>query len=155
VPRSADAAADQPAPGADVAPAEAPEEADPDSDFPVVYAAALLPGAAAAEDRLALEVLSETDHATYVYRMSPAPAGLARRAAAEWLAATASHTLLALDFRKEQLHLPEAELLAAREGLYRAAWRRLPGLGTLRKRLIGRALHTSPTAWVTQLRTLT
>lgn len=139
---------------ADEAEATAPEEADPDSDFPVVYAAALLPGATAADDRLALEVLSETDHATYVYRVAPAPPGLARRAAAEWLAATASHTLLALDFKKEPLYLPEAELLAAREGLYRAAWRRLPGLTALRGRLIGRALHTSPTAWAEQLRTL-
>ena len=153
-PHASDGPAASPATGAAVNVSPPPEEADPDSHFPVVYAAALLPGATAAGDRLALDVLSEADHATYVYRVDPAPVGLARRAAAEWLAATASHTLLALDFKKEPLYLPEAELLAAREGLYRAAWRRLPGLRALRGRLIGRALHTAAGAWAEQLRTL-
>jgi len=126
-------------------------EPAPDSSLPVLYAAALLRGPAAGQDTMALEVLSERDHATYVYRVAPAPAGLDRGAAGAWLASVASHTLLSLDFKKEPLYLPEPELLRAREGLYRAALRRLPGLRELRSRLLGRALHTTPAAWQEQL----
>ena len=133
----------------DASPAEDRESAD--SNLPVVYAAALLRGPAADQDRMALEVLSEREHATYVYRVAPVPAGLDRAATGAWLAAVASHTLLSLDFKKEPLYLPEPELLQAREGLYRAALRRLPGLRELRSHLIGRALHTSPSAWKDQL----
>ena len=126
-------------------------EAAADSNLPVLYAAVLLRGPVADQDTMALEVLSERDHATYVYRVAPAPAGLDRAAAGAWLAAVASHTLLSLDFKKEPLYLPEPELLRAREGLYRAALRRLPGLRELRSRLVGRAVHTSPAAWKEQL----
>lgn len=124
------------------------------SDFPVVYAAAILPGTSSADDRLALDVLSETDHATYIYRVAPVPAGLGRDEAGAWLAATASYTLLALDFKKEPLYLPEPEILGAREGLYRAAFRRLPGLRDMRLRLVGRAVHVSPAAWLARIETL-
>ncbi|MBI5838124.1 MAG: hypothetical protein HZB25_12875 [Candidatus Eisenbacteria bacterium] len=122
-----------------------------DSPYPVVYAAVVLPGASPAKDRLALEVLSERDHATYVYRTAPSPAGADRAAAGAWLAAAVSHTLLGLNFRKEPLYLPEEQLMQARERLYRAALRRLPGLRELRARLLGRAIHSGPAAWKKQL----
>ena len=99
-------------------------------------------------------MLSEADHATYVYRVAPAPAGLGRDEAGAWLAATASYTLLALDFKKEPLYLPEPEILSTRGGLYRAALRRLPGLREMRSRLVGRAIHSSPEAWMARIETL-
>ncbi|HVP39997.1 MAG TPA: hypothetical protein VMS93_12525, partial [Candidatus Saccharimonadales bacterium] len=151
---SAPGAAPDAAPADSAPPDDSAAAAPPDSGLPVVYAAALLPGAAPDQDALALEVLSEHDHATYVYRVAPAPPGLSREAAGAWLAALASHTLLALDFMKEPLYLSEDQLLAAREGLYRAALRRLPGLRELRGRLAGRAIHTSPAAWRGQLEKL-
>jgi len=128
--------------------------ASADSALPVVYTVALLPGASADEDRLALEVLSERDHATYVYRISPAPQGLSRDAAFERLAALVSHTLLSIDFSKEPLYLPEPEMLTARDGLYRAALHRLEGLRELRAKLAGRAIHSSIEAWKAQLERL-
>lgn len=136
---------------AGIAPLDDDREVAADSNLPIVYAAALLHGLTAERDTMAMEVLSERDHATYVYRVAPAPAGLDRAAAGAWFAAVASHTLLSLDFKKEPLHLPEPELLRAREGLYRGALQRLPGLRLLRSRLLGRALHTSPAAWKEQL----
>jgi hypothetical protein len=131
--------------------AAAADSAVDDSGHPVVYAAAILRGASREADRLAIEVLSETDHATYIYRVAPQPAGLDRDEAGAWLAAEASYTLLALDFKKEPLYLPEPEILDTREGIYRAALRRLPGLRELRARLAGRAIHSTPAAWLAQL----
>jgi hypothetical protein len=152
--------AEPPADAAAAPPAVAPEPAEPESDafsdsaLPLVYAAAFLPGASPQKDVLVVEVLSERDHATYVYRVAPAPAGLAREAAGAWLAAVASHTMLSLDFKKEPLYMPEPELAQARGGLYRAALRRLSGMRELRGRLAGRAIHSSPAAWSAQLKGL-
>ena len=63
-----------------------PDRETGDSSLPVVYAAVQLRGPGADRDVMALEVLSERDHATYVYRIAPAPAGLDRGAAGAWLA---------------------------------------------------------------------
>ena len=119
-----------------------------------MYVAALLPGASAEDDLLALEVLSERDHATYAYRVAPAPSGLSRDAAFARLAAVASHTLLSIDFAKEPLYLPEAEAMSARDGLYRAALHRLDNLREMRARLAGCVIHSSAAAWRAQLEKL-
>jgi hypothetical protein len=140
--------------GVDDAAPVADDASSGDSALPVVYVAALLPGASAEDDLLALEVLSERDHATYAYRVAPAPSGLSRDAAFARLVAVASHTLLSIDFAKEPLYLPEAEAMSARDGLYRAALHRLDNLREMRARLAGRAIHSSAAAWRAQLEKL-
>ncbi len=87
---------------------------------------------------LALEVPSSTESATYVFRAGDDPARSVRAVV---------RALAAIQFRREPISLPEADLLGARGARYGEALRLLPGLRTARESFLGRAVHSGPDAW--------
>jgi len=87
---------------------------------------------------IAHEVVSEGDHATYLYRAGPDPDRGVR---------ALNRALRLLSFRREPIYAPEEEMGAGRLARYRAAMRKLDCLRHARGSFLGRALHTSAEAW--------
>jgi hypothetical protein len=87
---------------------------------------------------IAHEVVSEGSHATYLYRAGPDADGSVR---------ALNRALRLLNFRREPIYAPEAELGAGRFARYRVAMRKLGCLRHARESFLGRALHTSPEGW--------
>ena len=86
-----------------------------------------------AERKLLLEVTSESGHATYVFRIDPAQV--------EREARQVSRALVALNFAREPIYLPEERLSTGDRRRYRLALRKLPYLADLRSRFVGRGIH--------------
>ena len=55
--------------------------------------------------------------------------------------------MLAINFRREPIYLPEEKLEEARYQKYRLAIRKIPALQELRRLFIGRVFHRSPEQW--------
>ncbi len=105
---------------------------------------------------VAQEITSEGGHATYVFRLMESErfAALASDAAeAEVAAAVArlNRALLTLNFRREPIYTSDEQIQAGPFGRYRVALRKLDYLQWARKAFLGRALHTDPAAWRSQL----
>ena len=89
------------------------------------------------ERALALEVPSSTESATYLFRAGDDPAVAARAVV---------RALAAIQFRREPISLPDAEL-TGRGARYQEALKLLPALAAARAAFLGRAVHSNPAAW--------
>jgi len=98
--------------------------------------------------------LAGTGRATYFFRLAgrreyPLLAGepgeLLRRVAV--FCRQLNRWMLAVNFRREPIYLPEEKLNEPRYERYRNALQRIPGLSQLRERFIGRVIHTSAAQW--------
>lgn len=118
---------------------------------PIYGARPGLPGNA-----VALEAASAhgTGRATYFFRLTGRReyqqlagdlAGLHSQAAV--FTRRLSRCLLAINFRREPIYLPEEKLREPRFERYRIALQRIPELKPLRERFIGRVIHSTPDQW--------
>ena len=155
---------------ADAANEERGNDADSDSDAPDADASApetlywfLFPlaakaGSSAPANVVAWEASSRSGRATYFFRLvDPAQAAQLAdpsRAAAIVDAAIRrlNRVLAMLNFRRRPIYLSDDELaMDPRFHRYAIAARRLPEVREVRASFLGRALHTSPEAWQTQV----
>lgn len=92
-----------------------------------------------------LESLGDSAAATYVFRISAD--GQAQRG--EWRQRVLSFndSMLAVNYRREPIYLPEEALAAERYEDYRGALHRSEGLRALRTLFVGRAAHSGFEAW--------
>jgi hypothetical protein len=128
---------------------------------------ALAPASPGAEERrawylvglpgnlLALELVSEGAHATYLFRVAPRadyrgepPGALAERDSA---AAEVSAALIDGRFLREPMALPAEQLASARYLRYRLALAALPTLAAARRRFVARVVHDDPARWASSL----
>lgn len=79
------------------------------------------------------------------YRQARDPAALDR--AAEEGLAVISRGLMAINFRREPIYIPEERLYAPEYSRYRYSMMRVPELRTLRERFAGRVVHSSAEQW--------
>ena len=116
------------------------------------------PGAAQPGNLVAWEATSTSGRATYFFRLlppeqasalaDPAKAPAAVEAAIQKL----NRALVLLNFRREPIYLSDDKLeMQARYRRYAIACRKIPELRLLRASFLGRAIHTSPTAWQKQV----
>jgi hypothetical protein len=116
------------------------------------------PGAAQPSNLMAWEATSTSGRATYFFRplrseqasalADPAKAPAAVEAAIQKL----NHALVLLNFRREPIYLSDDKLeIQQRDRRYAIACRKIPELRQLRACFLGRAIHTSPTAWQKQV----
>jgi hypothetical protein len=103
---------------------------------------------------VAQEVVSETGHATYLFRLLPADRfgslqgdGLADEVGRA--IARLNRALLLLNFRRDPIRLPEKELRQTEHARYLVALRHLDYLRWARGAFLGRAVHGS--AWEQQV----
>jgi len=87
---------------------------------------------------VALEVVSEGDHATYLFRVGTD---------ADRDVRAINRALRYLQFRREPVYAPEEELESGRLSRFRLAVRRHAPLRLARAAFLGRALHTTASAW--------
>ncbi len=127
----------------------APER--PGSDTRRAWYLVALPG-----NLIALELVSEGAHATYLFRVAPrstysgeGPAAIAEQHAAA--ARDISAALIDARFLREPMALPVAQLASARYLRYRLALAALPGLAAARRRFVARLVHDDPTRWAKAL----
>jgi hypothetical protein len=113
------------------------------------------PGAKLPANLVAWEATSESGRATYFFRLVPPEqaALLADPAKAPAVVEAAIHelnrALVLLNFRREPIYLPDDSLeIQPRFRRYAIACRKLPELRRLRASFLGRAIHSSPVAWV-------
>jgi hypothetical protein len=128
--------------------------ARPGSDARKAWYLVALPG-----NLIALELVSEGAHATYLFRVVPraaygdqGPADLAAdhaRAAQE-----ISEALIDARFLREPMALPAAQLSSARSLRYRLALAALPSLAAARRRFVARLVHDDPSRWAAALDSL-
>jgi hypothetical protein len=104
---------------------------------------------------LALELVSEGAHATYLFRVAPRatyrgepPGALPHRDAA---AAEISAALIDARFLREPIALPAGQLANARYLRYRLALSALPTLAGARRRFVARLVHDDPARWASAL----
>jgi len=89
---------------------------------------------------IAVEVASaEKGHATYVYRTLEAPS---EERAFDETVGILSRCLVALNFYREPLYAPQAEIDTGKFARYKLALRKLEYLRTARNLFVGRAIHT-------------
>ena len=116
------------------------------------------PGAAQPSNLVAWEATSTSGRATYFFRLlppeqasalaDPAKAPAAVEAAIQKL----NRALVLLNFRREPIYLSDDKLeIQLRYRRYAIACRKIPELRLLRASFLGRAIHTSPTAWQKQV----
>jgi len=103
---------------------------------------------------VAMELVTEGAHATYLFRVSPratfeagAPGEEALRAAVEEI----SDALIDARFLREPMAIPDARLVEAPHLRYRLALRALPGLAAARVRFVARIVHRDPASWAAAL----
>jgi hypothetical protein len=93
----------------------------------------------------------ETAHATYLFRIaardSSAGGAVDLQAETEQMLRRVNRCMLAINFRREPIYLPEEKLTEPQYLRYLYAMRRLPALAELRERFIGRVPHTSLEQW--------
>jgi hypothetical protein len=103
---------------------------------------------------VALELVSEGAHATYLFRVAPRAgfvAGSEDRAALELAVGEVSDALLDSRFLRELLALPEARLGEPEHLRYRLALRVLPSVAAARARFVARLVHRDPAGWAAAL----
>ena len=116
------------------------------------------PGVAQPGNLVAWEATSTSSRATYFFRQlpleqvgalaDPAKAPAAVEAAIQKL----NRALVLLNFRREPIYLSNDKLeMQPRYRRYAIACRKIPELRRLRASFLGRAIHTSPTAWQKQV----
>jgi len=158
--------------GATAAPMDASEHADDDSGAPDADAAVpetlywfffplVQPGTSALANAVAWEASSRSGRATYFFRLvDPGQAAKISDSAQAASVVDASirrlNTVLAmLNFRRRPIYLSDDELAAdPRFHRYAIAARRLPEVREVRASFLGRALHSSPEAWQTQVESI-
>ncbi len=129
--------------------AMAPER--PGTDTRRAWYLVALPG-----NLIALEVVSEGAHATYLFRVVPRAsyAGEGPPAIAdghEQAAREISEALIDARFLREPIALPAAQLASARHLRYRLALAALPSLAAARRRFVARLVHDDPAHWAAAL----
>lgn len=103
---------------------------------------------------VALELVSEGAHATYLFRVSPRASFVERSgdpAALEAAVRDISEALIDGRFLREPMALPEARLAEAPYLRYRLALRALPSLAAARARFVARLVHRDATSWAAAL----
>lgn len=120
-------------------------------DRPRAWFFVLLPG-----NLLAMELVTEGAHATYLYRVVPrasyageAPTEL--RAEAGSAVREVSEALVDARFLREPMALPEERLREPRHLRYRLALRELPSLRAARDRFVARLVHRDESSWAAAL----
>lgn len=94
---------------------------------------------------MASEVLTETGQATYFFRIGETGQPSTAQAAQE--VARLSRSLVALDFKRDVIRATDADLSQDKMLRYRIAVRKLSYLRDIRRKYLGRAIHTSEAAW--------
>jgi len=120
-----------------------------------------VPGASTPANVVAWEASSRSGRATYFFHLLP-PAQASRLEdkgqAAEAIAESIrqlNRAIVLLNFRREPIYLPDDSLDAQpRFHRYAIAKRKLPALRQLRASFLGRAIHTSTTAWQKQVQAI-
>ncbi len=158
--------------GATAAPVDTAGPADDDGDAPDADAAApetlywfffplVRPGTSSLANVVAWEASSRSGRATYFFRLvDPVHASQLSDSARAAPMVDASirrlNTVLAmLNFRRRPIYLSDDELASdPRFHRYAIAARRLPEVREVRASFLGRALHSSPEAWQTQVETI-
>lgn len=125
---------------------EAPTEEEGGAEPQRAFLFWLMAGLKAGKKRfLAVEVIAGTSgFATYVYRCGD---GGNDAEAFSDTANVVSRAMVALNFYREPLYAPEKEIEAGKFAEYKLAVRKLPYLRAARERFVGRAAHTTATAW--------
>lgn len=104
---------------------------------------------------LASEVLGESGHATYFFRLGDqASAGPAEAHGVDRAARRLARALRALNFRREVIMASDADLAGDRMLRYRVALRKLPYLSDVRRAFLGRAIHRTGGGWEKQAQRL-
>jgi hypothetical protein len=139
--------------GGDAAPrwlACAPEQAGAPQS-PRVWFFVGLPG-----NLVAMELVSEGAHATYVFRVVPRSAwtGTLPAGATDDAVADVSEALVDARFLREPIALPAAQLALPAALGYRLALAALPSLAAARARFVARLVHRDPASWEAALRDL-
>ncbi len=94
---------------------------------------------------VAWEATTRSGRATYFFRLAPS-------GSREDAVGALSRAIALLNFRREPIYLPDDSLeTQPRYHRYAIAIRKIPALRHLRSSFLGRALHTTPEAWVTQV----
>jgi len=99
---------------------------------------------------VALELVSEGAHATYLFRVAPRAtyeAGRIDTIALEEAVAEISEALVDGRFLREPMALSDARLVLPRYLRYRLALRALPSLARARARFVARIVHRDPASW--------
>jgi hypothetical protein len=101
---------------------------------------------------LAVEVDSgRKGYATYLYRCLEKVSDAAAYGAT---ASAISRAMVALNFYREPVYVPQRDIDSGRFADYKLAVRKLKYLRDARALLVGRVIHTSPETWVSSLGTL-
>jgi hypothetical protein len=99
-----------------------------------------------ARNRVAWEATTGSGCATYFFRAEPTVAQAV---------ASLTRGLAQVNFRREPVYLPDDSLdQQPRFHRYAIAARKLPDLRTLRSAFLGRAIHSSPENWLSQVESL-
>ncbi|HYO41987.1 MAG TPA: hypothetical protein VES19_02205 [Candidatus Limnocylindrales bacterium] len=103
---------------------------------------------------VAMELVSEGAHATYLFRVVPRAlfGGSLPPGALEAAVADVSEALIDARFLREPIALPEAQLAEAEALRYRLALAALPSLAAARARFVARLVHRDAESWTAALR---
>jgi hypothetical protein len=120
-------------------------------ESPKVWFIVGLPG-----NLVALELVSEGAHATYLFRVVPRAlfTGVLAPESLEAAVAGISEALIDARFLREPMALPAAQLAAPAALRYRLALAALPSLAAARWAFVARVVHRDPAAWEGALRDL-
>ncbi len=126
-------------------------EAPGSPDRPRLWFLVGLPG-----NLVAMELVSEGAHATYLFRVLPRASfsGSLPAGALEAAVAGISEALLDARFLREPMALPAAQLAAPAALRYRLALAALPSLAAARWAFVARVAHRDPVSWEGALRDL-
>lgn len=116
----------------------------PASDAPLFWFVVAFPD----RNAMASEVLGETGHATYFFRLSDQAQAGAKEV--DQAVRRLARALRALNFRREVILAKDADLADDRMIRYRVALRKLPYLRAVRRAFLGRAIHRGAGAWEKQ-----
>jgi hypothetical protein len=118
-------------------------------ETPKVWFLVGLPG-----NLVAMELVSEGAHATYLFRVVPRVAftGSLPPGALETAVADVSEALIDARFLREPIALPAARLAEPEALRYRLALAALPSLASARVRFVARLVHRDLESWTTALR---
>ncbi len=133
---------------------ETEEEGDNGEEPPVLYWFFFrIAPPASREPALAWEATSRSGRATYLFREDALMGGRGAPASPDAAASRLARGLALINFRREPVYLSDDSLrLQPKFRRYAIANRRLPEVATLRRAFAGRAIHTSPDAWLEQLK---
>jgi hypothetical protein len=103
---------------------------------------------------VAMELVSEGSHATYLFRVVPRPSytGTLPAGALDTAVADVSEALLDARFLREPMALPAARLAEPEALRYRLALAALPTLAAARARFVARLVHRDAASWASALR---